>query len=227
LEPLLPRQFRRQEARIPRFDWDEDPAGDWHTDLRRLSIYALEEGLWQEKDTDRGLNFLTVLAQADRSVRRYTALWIPPDSSPGPFLFQVRTATGKQFCSRPFTLAEVPSIAPVPPVSQAGCKPGTETGDSRVMRRVLIRRDEDWACEGRRISRRQTGYSQPIPKAGIGGSPRFAESAGETGETGGKPGETGETGGNRGQSPIPPFSSPSPEISAAAMPCRATRCRRR
>ena len=123
LEPLLPRQFRRQEARIPRFDWDEDPAGDWHTDLRRISIYALEEGLWQEKDTDRGLNFLTVLAQADRSVRRYTALWIPPDSSPGPFLFQVRTATGKQFCSRPFTLAEIPSIAPVPPVSQAVCKP--------------------------------------------------------------------------------------------------------
>src|ERR1019366_4365568 len=77
----------------------------------------------QEKDTDRGLNFLTVLAQADRSVRRYTALWIPPDSSPGPFLFQVRTATGKQFCSRPFTLAEIPSIAPVPPVSQAVCKP--------------------------------------------------------------------------------------------------------
>src|ERR1035441_8777814 len=41
LEPLLPRQIRRQEARIPRFEWDEDPAGDWHTDVRRLSIYAL------------------------------------------------------------------------------------------------------------------------------------------------------------------------------------------
>src|ERR1035441_6783605 len=112
LEPLLPRQIRRQEARIPRFDWDEDPAGDWHTDLRRLSIYALEEGRWQEKDTDRGLNFLTVLAEADPSVRRYTALWIPPDSSPGTFLFRVRTATGKQLCSRPFTLAEIPSVAP-------------------------------------------------------------------------------------------------------------------
>ena len=35
LEPLLPRQLRRLEARIPRFDWDEDPAGDWHTDARQ------------------------------------------------------------------------------------------------------------------------------------------------------------------------------------------------
>src|ERR1019366_786939 len=92
LEPLLPRQIRRQESRIPRFDWDEDPAGDWHTDARQLSIFAFEEGLWRERDTDRGLNFLTVLAAADRSVRRYTALWIPPDLSPGLFLFRVRTA---------------------------------------------------------------------------------------------------------------------------------------
>jgi hypothetical protein len=125
LEPLLPRQIRRQEARIPRFDWDEDTAGDWHTDVRRLSIYALEDGLWQEKDTDRGLNFLTVLAEADHSVRRYTGLWIPPDSSPGAFFFRVRTATGKLVCSRPFTLAEIPSTAPVPAVPQAVCKPGT------------------------------------------------------------------------------------------------------
>ena len=124
LEPLLPRQIRRQEARIPRFEWDEDPAGDWHTDARQLAIYALEEGRWQEKDTDRGLNFLTVLAEADHSVRRYTSLWIPPDSSPGAFLFRVRTATGKQVCSRPFTLAEIPSTAPVPPVPQAGCPAG-------------------------------------------------------------------------------------------------------
>jgi neutral ceramidase len=121
LEPLLPRQIRRQEARIPRFDWDEDPAGDWRTDVRRLSIDAFEEGLWREKDSDRGLNFLTVLAEADHSVRRYTALWIPPDSSPGTFLFRVRTTTGKQVCSRPFTLAEIPSTAPVPPVPQAVC----------------------------------------------------------------------------------------------------------
>src|ERR1039458_1009543 len=91
LEPLLPRQLRRLEARIPRFDWDEDPAGDWHTDARQVAIYANEKGRWQEKDTDRGLNFLTVLAEADPSVRRYTALWIPPDSSPGAFLFRVRT----------------------------------------------------------------------------------------------------------------------------------------
>src|ERR1035441_2204955 len=103
LEPLLPRQLRRLEARIPRFDWDEDPAGDWHTDARQVAIYANEKGRWQEKDTDRGLNFLTVLAEASHTARRYTALWIPPDSSPAEFLFRVRTATGKEFCSLSFT----------------------------------------------------------------------------------------------------------------------------
>src|ERR1019366_7053823 len=35
--------------------------------------------------------------------------------------FRVRTATGKQLCSRPFTLAEIPAVAPVPPVPQAVC----------------------------------------------------------------------------------------------------------
>jgi neutral ceramidase len=121
LEPLLPRHVRRQETRIPRFDWDEDPVGDWHTDARQLAIYAFEEGVWQEKDTDRGLNFLTVLAEADHSMRRYTALWIPPDSPRDKFLFRVRTATGKQVCSQPFTLAEIPAVAPVAPVRPAQC----------------------------------------------------------------------------------------------------------
>jgi hypothetical protein len=121
LEPLLPRRLRRLEARIPRFDWDEDPAGDWHTDVRQVAIYAHREGVWRELDTDRGLNFLTVLAAADHSARSYTALWIPPDSSPEKFLFRVRTATGKQLCSLPFTLAEIPSTVPVPPVAQAEC----------------------------------------------------------------------------------------------------------
>ena len=124
LEPLLPRQLRRLEARIPRFDWDEDPAGDWHTDARQVAIYANEKGRWQEKDTDRGLNFLTVLAEASHTARRYTALWIPPDSSPAEFLFRVRTATGKEFCSLSFTLAEIRPEAPVPPVPQAECPPG-------------------------------------------------------------------------------------------------------
>src|ERR1700690_984965 len=48
---------------------------------------------------------------------------------------------------------------------------------SRVMRRGLIRRDENWARDWRSIRHRQTGYSPPIPKAGIGGSPRFAAHA--------------------------------------------------
>src|ERR1035438_10682038 len=42
------------------------------------------------------------------------------------------------------------------------------------MRERLIRGDENRACDWRSISRTQTGYSQPIPKARIGGSPRFA-----------------------------------------------------
>jgi neutral ceramidase len=121
LEPLLPRAVRRLEARIPRFEWEEDPSGDWRTDLRRVAIYANREGLWRELDTDRGFSFLTVLAAADLSRRTYTALWIPPDSAPGAFLFRVRTATGKLLCSQPFTLAEIPSTAPVPPVAQAEC----------------------------------------------------------------------------------------------------------
>jgi neutral ceramidase len=126
LEPLLPRRFRRQEARIPRFDWDEDVAGDWHTDLRHLAIYALEDGLWIEMDSDRGLNFLPVLARADHSVRKYTALWIPPDPSQGTFLFRVQTAAGKLVCSRLFTLAEIPALVPVPPVPQAQCPDGLD-----------------------------------------------------------------------------------------------------
>src|ERR1035441_9990813 len=51
-------------------------------------------------------------------------------------------------------------------------------GVSRVMRKHLIRGDENRECDWRSISRRQTGYSQPIPKAGIGGSPRFATAGG-------------------------------------------------
>jgi neutral ceramidase len=118
LEPLLPRRLRRLEARIPRFTWDEDPPGDWHTAERRVAIYQKVDGVWQEMDTDRGLNFLTVLTRADRSTRRYTSLWIPPDSSPSLYLFRVRTATGNQFCSQPFTLAEIPPVAPVAPVPE-------------------------------------------------------------------------------------------------------------
>jgi neutral ceramidase len=121
LEPLLPRRLRRLEARIPRFDWDEDPTGDWHVDARRVTIYTNQNEVWREQDTDQGLNFLTVLSQTDRSTRTYTALWLPPDSSPQQFLFRVRTATGKQLCSQPFTLGEIPTVAPVPPVPPAAC----------------------------------------------------------------------------------------------------------
>src|ERR1035438_5971894 len=121
LEPLLPRQLRRLEARIPRFDWDEDPAGDWHADARQVAIYAREDGVWRVKDTDRGLDFLTVLSEASHTTRRYTALWIPPHSSSAALLFRVRTATGRQLCSQPFTLAEIRPEAPVPPVPPSAC----------------------------------------------------------------------------------------------------------
>ncbi len=84
LEPLVPRRLRRLEARIPRFDWSEDPAGDWHVDARQVAIYTNENEVWHEHDTDRGLNFLTVLSEADKFTRTYTALWLPPVSSPAP-----------------------------------------------------------------------------------------------------------------------------------------------
>jgi neutral ceramidase len=124
LEPLVPRRLRRLEARIPRFDWEEDPAGDWHVDARQVAIYTNENEVWREQDTDRGLNFLTVLSEADKSSRTYTALWFPPDASPRQFLFRVRTATGKQICSKPFTLAEVSTVAPVSPIPPAACPAG-------------------------------------------------------------------------------------------------------
>ena len=125
LEPLLPRQLRRLDSRIPRFTWEEDSAGDWHTDARQVAVYAQQDGVWQEQDTDRGLNFLTVLAEADHARRSYTALWVPPtSSSPRQFLFRVRTATGKQVCSQPFNLAEIQSVAPVPAVPPSPC-PGS------------------------------------------------------------------------------------------------------
>ena len=115
LEPLLPRQFRRLEARIPRFTWEEDPTGDWLTAARQVAIFARQDGVWQEEDTDRGLDFLTVLTAAGHSRRTYTALWIPPHPSPSQFLFRVHTATGKQICSQPFSLVEIQSVAPSPP----------------------------------------------------------------------------------------------------------------
>ena len=76
LEPFVPRELRRMESRIPRFDWNEEPAGDWHSDQRQIAIYVNEQ-IWRKLDTDRGLNFLTVLSEADQSTRNYTVLWIP------------------------------------------------------------------------------------------------------------------------------------------------------
>ena len=120
LEPFVPRELRRMESRIPRFSWIEAPAGDWHSDQRQIAIYVNEQG-WRKLDTDRGFNFLTVLLEADQSTRNYTVLWLPSDSGPRQFLFRVRTPTGSQFCSRPFTLAEIRSQAPVLPVPPAAC----------------------------------------------------------------------------------------------------------
>jgi neutral ceramidase len=122
LEPLIPRELRRMESRIPRFAWNEEPAGDWHADARQIAIYAyVNEQGWRKLDTDRGLNFLTVLSEADQSTRNYTVLWIPPDAGTRQFLFRVRSATGSQFCSQPFSLAEIRSQAPVLPVPLAAC----------------------------------------------------------------------------------------------------------
>ncbi len=120
LEPFIPRELRRMESRIPRFEWNEAPAGDWHSEQRQIAIYVNEQ-TWRKLDTDRGFNFLTVLSEADQSTRKYSVLWLPSDSGPRQFLFRVRTPTGSEFCSRPFTLAEIRSVAPVLPVPQAAC----------------------------------------------------------------------------------------------------------
>ena len=87
-------------------------------------LCAVRTASGRRADTDRGLNFLTVLAEADHSRRSYTALWIPPCLILRQFLFRVRTATGKQVCSQPFNLAEIQSVAPVPPVPPSPC-PGS------------------------------------------------------------------------------------------------------
>lgn len=125
LEPLIPRRLRRLESRIPRFEWTEDKKADWLTAARSVAIYTKAAGAdtWLELENDRGVDFLTVLADGRTAQRRYAALWIPPQDPPagGEYFFRVHTAADQLVCSQPFHLADLPAKAPVPPVPPADC----------------------------------------------------------------------------------------------------------
>ena len=132
LEPLIPRRLRRLESRIPRFEWSEERKEDWQVPQRSVSIMTRRAGsaAWQEHDTDRGVNFLTVLADGGppgrehKRFRRYAALWVPPKDAPDTeYAFRVRTPAGAVICSKSFRLRGAGSgTAPVPPVDPVLCE---------------------------------------------------------------------------------------------------------
>jgi len=133
LESLIPRRLRRLEARIPRFEWSEEHSEDWGVPSRSVSILARQAGTteWREIDTDRGVNFLTVLADGGppgregKQFRRYAALWLPPQNAPGSnhYMFRVKTPSGGIICSQGFRLDDAnPASAPVTPISPALCE---------------------------------------------------------------------------------------------------------
>jgi neutral ceramidase len=133
LEPLIPRRLRRLEARIPRFEWSEERGEDWRVPQRSVSMVTRQTGTsaWQEIDNDRGVNFLTVLADGgppgreDKKFRRYAALWLPPENSPvsNEYAFRVLTPNGGVICSVSFRLSGTNSeIAPVTPILPALCE---------------------------------------------------------------------------------------------------------
>jgi hypothetical protein len=125
LEPLIPRRLRRMESRIPRIEWMEDPEDDWNTAVRHVWIYSRPAAgdAWSERDNDRGFNFLTVLVEANRSSRRWAALWLPFSEPPAgtEYLFRVRTAGKQEVCSKPFVLSGAAAAAPVAAVEHAAC----------------------------------------------------------------------------------------------------------
>lgn len=135
LEPLIPRRLRRLESRVPRFEWSEERAEDWGTPRRSVTIVARQAGTsaWREIDNDRGVNFLTVLADAGppgrdregKKFRRYAALWLPPENLAGSteLAFRVQTPSGSVICSQSFRLdAANPATAPVAPIPPALCE---------------------------------------------------------------------------------------------------------
>ena len=132
LEPLIPRRLRRLESRIPRFEWSETLEEDWLVPNRAVSVLAriTDSQAWYEYDTDRGGNFLTILADGGppgregRRFRRYAALWLPPVSAPvTDYAFRVQTPAGTVICSKIFRISPAGSgTAPVPPVDPVLCE---------------------------------------------------------------------------------------------------------
>ena len=129
LEPLMPDATGRLAARPPRFEWDEEAADDWKATSRRITI--LEEtpsGFRPRRDAlgvddDRGVHFLTVLADGTSSRRRWGAIWLfPHDAPPGRrYAFKVEPAGEPAVCSIPFDLASVPSTSPPTVLSKGAC----------------------------------------------------------------------------------------------------------
>jgi hypothetical protein len=75
-------------------------------------------------DDDRGVNFLTVLADGTGSRgRRWGAIWLFPKeaSSERRYLFKVEPAKGAPVCSAPFNLAALPASSPPPPIQKGAC----------------------------------------------------------------------------------------------------------
>jgi hypothetical protein len=132
LEPLIPRRLRRLESRIPRFEWSETREEDWLVPNRAVTVLARNpvSQSWYEFASDRGGNFLTVLADGgppgrnSKRFRRYAALWLPPVTAPATdFFFRVQTPAGTVICSTRFRL-DAPGVgmAPVPPVDPVLCE---------------------------------------------------------------------------------------------------------
>ena len=133
LEPLIPRRLRRLESRIPRFEWSEEREEDWQVPKRAVSVWTRGPGWpsWYEFATDRGGNFLTILADGGpagrkgKQFRRYAALWLPPVTAPADndYVFRVETPAGTVICSTRFRLdARGVGTAPVPPVDPRLCE---------------------------------------------------------------------------------------------------------
>ncbi|MCM3878460.1 MAG: neutral/alkaline non-lysosomal ceramidase N-terminal domain-containing protein [Thermoanaerobaculia bacterium] len=132
LETLMPDASGRLAARSPRFEWEEEAADDWQATSRRITI--LEEtssGFSPRRDAmgiddDRGVRFLTVLADGTLSRRRrWGAIWLFPNEatldSRRRHLFRVEPVKGAPVCSAPFSLAALPATSPPPPIQKGAC----------------------------------------------------------------------------------------------------------
>jgi neutral ceramidase len=130
LEPLMPDATGRLAARLPRFEWEEEAADDWRATSRRITILEETSSGFRPRrdamgiDDDRGVHFLTVLADGTSSrARRWGAVWLFPKeaSLERRYLFKVEPVKGAPVCSPPFSLAALPATSPPPPQQKGAC----------------------------------------------------------------------------------------------------------